>query len=394
MEYDVERASLGLGLSSMVQPTLVTEEDAVYQNGYAGFASFLSQNYYQNFRRFKYLRMRILLRKQRKISCLEKQLQALDDFDTRYHPEWMISEQSDLNKQRDEIFESLEAAFSAYDSFLKKTEWILAAPQSSPDIINQTKEAILDYIIPDERHYLSRELDCFYVGGHEDSKIGKLLTVAENLVNLCLMLTDSVRKLSGLPSRPDRFYRSIIASKFCSYDPRKEGHRVYLPMDQDVENASSSEVQSQNTSSSGVYSENGVYSGYPGLANFLRSPEYMIFRRFTNVRIRLILRQQFEIRKLERELQILDQRDERDNIEALISQESDTNKDRERTLNLLKVALAEYDDLLQRNQWAMRVLEPTNNHVESTRNEFANLIVRSEAYFADGDFIDLCGQDL
>ncbi|KAL1393036.1 hypothetical protein HDK64DRAFT_559 [Phyllosticta capitalensis] len=117
----------------------------------------------------------------------------------------------------------------------------------------------------------------------------------------------------------------------------------------------------------------------------------MIFRRFTNVRIRLILRQQFEIRKLERELQILDQRDERDNIEALISQESDTNKDRERTLNLLKVALAEYDDLLQRNQWAMRVLEPTNNHVESTRNEFANLIVRSEAYFADGDFIDVGG---
>ncbi|KAK8255731.1 hypothetical protein IWZ00DRAFT_137850 [Phyllosticta capitalensis] len=159
--------------------------------------------------------MRILLRKQHKITCLEKQLQALDDFDSRYHPEWMISEQSDLNKQRDETFENLEASFSAYDDFLKKTEWVLAAPQSAPDVINQIKDAIPDYVVPDEHQYLNRWFDCFYVGGHDDSKIGKLRTFAEDLVDLYLTLVDELRELSGLPSRPDHFYRSIIAVRLA-----------------------------------------------------------------------------------------------------------------------------------------------------------------------------------
>ncbi|KAK8255730.1 hypothetical protein IWZ00DRAFT_565286 [Phyllosticta capitalensis] len=115
----------------------------------------------------------------------------------------------------------------------------------------------------------------------------------------------------------------------------------------------------------------------------------MIFRRFRYVRMRVILRQQFEIERLEKKLQRLDE--DEDDLVALVSQEKDNNEERNETLNQLKENLAEYDSLLQRNQWAMRAPEPTPDHVETVRTELTHRLVKSERGFIDEDVLDIGG---
>lgn len=84
------------------------------QPGYTGFANFISAPEYMNFRRFEYLRMRILLRQQFKITCLENELRRLDREDMEDHALWLISQKLEGNEKRETLFAELETALAKY----------------------------------------------------------------------------------------------------------------------------------------------------------------------------------------------------------------------------------------------------------------------------------------
>lgn len=67
-----------------------------------------------NFRQFKYLRMRMLLRKQFEIERLQDALHVLDQQDDKDNPLWLISQQLDANEKRKEVFAQLDTTLLAY----------------------------------------------------------------------------------------------------------------------------------------------------------------------------------------------------------------------------------------------------------------------------------------
>lgn len=85
--------------------------------GYARFADLLCEPRYQNFRSFKYLRVRMLLRQQRILDHLETQLRSLDNFDARFHNTWTHDPDKDLNEEREALFVRLGVELQVFGAY-------------------------------------------------------------------------------------------------------------------------------------------------------------------------------------------------------------------------------------------------------------------------------------
>lgn len=83
-----------------------------YPSGYPEFSAFVSEPEYQDFRRFKVLRMRMLLCKQDEIAQLESSLNQADREEERRL--WLGNQRRDNNPKRRAIFEKLDDAFESY----------------------------------------------------------------------------------------------------------------------------------------------------------------------------------------------------------------------------------------------------------------------------------------
>ena len=84
-------------------------------------------------------------------------------------------------------------------------------------------------------------------------------------------------------------------------------------------------------------------SGYPRYTALLSAhPSFHNFRRFTRVRMRLLLIKQDEISLLEEKLDLLDSKEDRPLFLASIRR--DTNTDRLQVIQSLRTALVEYGE--------------------------------------------------
>ncbi|KAK8198164.1 uncharacterized protein BKA78DRAFT_350500 [Phyllosticta capitalensis] len=174
------------------------------QSGYTGYANVIAVPDYMNFRRFKVLRVRMLLRQQFKIERMEKQLSELDQVDRENNALWLNSQKMDGNQERERLFEELNTAMASYDDLLKRSHYIVTAPEPSSQRVADLQQAIKSYIVKDERGYLDEDL--LNIAGAQDPRLGKLLLVSEYLVYLAAMLWDQTRKVLGLFKATDRFY--------------------------------------------------------------------------------------------------------------------------------------------------------------------------------------------
>jgi hypothetical protein len=85
----------------------------MYRDGYPLYASFLGRhNEFQNYRRFRALRMRMLLLKQDKISRLEEDMNSIDQAEQSEL--FLGSVRRDRNIERKDVMARLDEAFSAY----------------------------------------------------------------------------------------------------------------------------------------------------------------------------------------------------------------------------------------------------------------------------------------
>lgn len=85
----------------------------LYRSGYPLYSSFLARHSeYQNFRRFRTLRMRMLLLKQDKIVRLEEELNQIDRDEQSEL--FLGSTRRDKNAKREDVLLRLDEAFSQY----------------------------------------------------------------------------------------------------------------------------------------------------------------------------------------------------------------------------------------------------------------------------------------
>ncbi|KAK0670322.1 hypothetical protein QBC41DRAFT_345662 [Cercophora samala] len=126
--------------------------------------------------------------------------------------------------------------------------------------------------------------------------------------------------------------------------------------------------------------------GYPRFAALLSShSSFQTFRRFTRVRMRLILQQQDEIARLEQRLDELDSAESRHIFLGCMRR--DQNPDRRQVLQELKVALSEYDDLLDQARTAASMPQPGQRELQNLRNWTAGTasISRKETDYLEMD---------
>ncbi|ORY15932.1 hypothetical protein BCR34DRAFT_557864 [Clohesyomyces aquaticus] len=97
--------------------------------GYPLYSSWLALHpEYQNFRRFRTSRMRLLLAKQDAVSQLEVELR---DLDRNEEAELFLgSMRLDRNAVRQSVLQKLDAAFKDYDDFLLRSTQILRMPET------------------------------------------------------------------------------------------------------------------------------------------------------------------------------------------------------------------------------------------------------------------------
>lgn len=106
-----------------------------YRPGYPLYSSWLARHPdYQNFRRFRTTRMRMLLAKQDEISKLESQLHAIDQDEPAEL--FLGSMRLDKNPNRKDVLGRLDTAFKEYDDFLLRTKEILNVPDSTIGNLN------------------------------------------------------------------------------------------------------------------------------------------------------------------------------------------------------------------------------------------------------------------
>lgn len=82
--------------------------------GYPELALFLSKPENMGFRRFKYLRTRLILCQQFKLAQLEKELRSLDQKDYPDNVDWLFSLSNDKNDERKCVLAKIKDAFVEY----------------------------------------------------------------------------------------------------------------------------------------------------------------------------------------------------------------------------------------------------------------------------------------
>lgn len=148
------------------------------------------------------------------------------------------------------------------------------------------------------------------------------------------------------------------------------------------------------------YEEIDQYAkGYPRLAAFHNSdPDFRVFRRFGTLRNRLILRKQYELVVLEKELFDLDSADSKTNaykIQSMRRDKSDQPSKRDELLDTIESKLREYDGLLELERNSMSLKKPRARAYRSIINYYWNErpVVKSETDFLNlaDDFVILSG---
>ncbi|KAH8811035.1 hypothetical protein F5884DRAFT_672926, partial [Xylogone sp. PMI_703] len=129
--------------------------------------------------------------------------------------------------------------------------------------------------------------------------------------------------------------------------------------------------------------------GYPRFAALMAAHSaFHIFRRFSHIRIRLILLAQDKIVNLEEQLMKIDQAEKSPLF--LASRREDRNTERELVNSQLYTSLEEYDKLIERSQRILAYESPDAKYVSSLQRWIRgnSCIARNEAKFLDS------GEDL
>ncbi|KAK8255361.1 hypothetical protein HDK77DRAFT_30468 [Phyllosticta capitalensis] len=131
--------------------------------GYPELAMFLSHPENMGFRRFKYLRTRLILCQQFKLAQLEKKLQSLDKQDCNNdNVEWLLSLAEDKNDERKCVLADIKDAFVEYDALIQQTAWVMSAPDPTSRDLQRIQNQASNLLVEDESSILQRDL--MYIG--------------------------------------------------------------------------------------------------------------------------------------------------------------------------------------------------------------------------------------
>ncbi|KAK8219063.1 hypothetical protein IWZ01DRAFT_524549 [Phyllosticta capitalensis] len=149
-----------------------------FQPGLPLLADFLCKPENMIFRRFRYLRMRMLLRIQSKITSLEDELDSLDRSDLANNRDALRSQKGNNDPERERIFSSLQSALAEYDSEFQRAQWMLTAPEPSPKQIHDVRTKVQSSLVGDEGDYVN--YDVVHIRSGTDPKFGKLFKLSED----------------------------------------------------------------------------------------------------------------------------------------------------------------------------------------------------------------------
>ncbi|KAI1357171.1 hypothetical protein F5Y08DRAFT_354660 [Xylaria arbuscula] len=174
--WSSSRRSLGKG--SQTERRVQIED---YPRGYPRFSALIaSHDSFHICRRFSNLRARLLLRKQDKLSVLEKQLEKADQDEEMvlFHG----SIRKDTNQERDSILSEIDAVLADYDALIKRNCEVLSyEPASRRDIMNLRNWVDGNGCIArDETTYLIRADDLLSVAHPDDSAMASLGALVED----------------------------------------------------------------------------------------------------------------------------------------------------------------------------------------------------------------------
>ncbi|KAK8244405.1 hypothetical protein HDK90DRAFT_463235 [Phyllosticta capitalensis] len=114
------------------------------------------------FRRFKYLRTRLILCQQFKLAQLEKKLQALDQQDCTQNVEWLNSLAKDKNDERKCVLADVKDAFVEYDAMIQQTAWAMSTPLPTQRNRKRMQNEASNLLVEDESSILQHDL--MYIG--------------------------------------------------------------------------------------------------------------------------------------------------------------------------------------------------------------------------------------
>ncbi|KAG7008743.1 hypothetical protein G7Y79_00004g013270 [Physcia stellaris] len=154
-----------------------------FQSGYPQFSALIgSHSSFQVWRRFLRVRARLLLYKQDELSVLEKQLDQIDNEETR--DLFLGNRRRDRNLQRAEIVTKLEKTLRNYDKFLYTSREALdSGTASRKDITNlQNWVENTSNIARDETAYLSHSEDLMTLHCPPDDTMARLTPLIERAI--------------------------------------------------------------------------------------------------------------------------------------------------------------------------------------------------------------------
>ncbi|KAK8255733.1 hypothetical protein IWZ00DRAFT_497805 [Phyllosticta capitalensis] len=215
MDFDVERASDSSALPKNQQTAKPQPSNSKEANpdGYAKFASFLCEPRYQNFRSFKYLRMRMLLRQQRILGQLESQLRFLDEYDSKWHSSWTMNLDKDGNEQREVLLGRVGIELQIFDEMLQRNKWTLMAAKPYAERIEEIRTEAGYGLDSDQVDYLD-EPDLVHTGG--DGKFDKLHPLSDSIVHRLFQFREQIRKIRwGNDWDQQNYMRDAISSKIA-----------------------------------------------------------------------------------------------------------------------------------------------------------------------------------
>ncbi|KAF3765712.1 hypothetical protein M406DRAFT_257392, partial [Cryphonectria parasitica EP155] len=125
-------------------------------------------------------------------------------------------------------------------------------------------------------------------------------------------------------------------------------------------------------------------AGYPRYTALLSAhPSFYNFRRFTRVRMRLLLQKQDEITQLEDELDEIDEKEDRPLFLGALR--ADTNLERQRVLQSLRSALDEYDDMIEKSRRTLSLPPAADRDIDNlkTWTEATGCISRRETEYLE-----------
>ncbi|KAK8255734.1 hypothetical protein IWZ00DRAFT_137934 [Phyllosticta capitalensis] len=165
--------------SSIKFETAFREPHHGNQSGYPCFTDFICQPENMLFRRFRYMRMRMLLRLQFKITSLENELQKLDQMDEENDPMPLISQKDDSNEERERVFTDLKDTLAEYDDLMKRIQWILQAPEPTSKHLRNVRSRVEECLAETDCDYVNK--DVINIGYAADPKFGRLYQWSENM---------------------------------------------------------------------------------------------------------------------------------------------------------------------------------------------------------------------